>query len=220
MDTAPPLWIHDMLSVPRFAPYVLAAHGDADQAMRLYWWNVEASAAFYGPLHCLELALRNSMNARLSSHYGTAEWWTVAPLNPIGTRKVSEARSDARTRRLRTTSADDVVAALTFGFWVSLLSRGYDRLLWVPVPHKAFPGYAGRRHDLHDNLMAMRLFRNRIMHHEPIHHRDLIADHAKIFRLIDYISRDAAQFVAALDRVPDVLARKHSLLDDSHRSSF
>ncbi|MDT3440057.1 MULTISPECIES: hypothetical protein [unclassified Pseudofrankia] len=220
MNTAPPLWIHDMLSAPRFARYLQTTNGDAEQAMRLYWWNVEVSAAFYGPLHCLELALRNSMNTHLRARYGVADWWTVAPLSEASMRKVNEVRASLAARRSRPRRADDVVAALTFGFWVSLLSRSYDRHLWVPVLNRAFPRYSGRRDQLHDNFLSMQLFRNRIMHHEPIHHRDLIADHAKIYRLIGYISPNAAQSVAALDRVPDVLARRHTLLNGSHRSSF
>ncbi|WP_203923445.1 hypothetical protein [Rugosimonospora africana] len=80
---------------------------------------------------------------------------------------------------MRNVTADDVVAELQFGFWTSLLSnhRGsqYGRLLWVPTLHRSFPHYHGRRRDLHDNYEAMRLLRNRIMHHEPIHHRDLMA---------------------------------------------
>ncbi len=35
--------------------------------------------------------------------------------------------------------ADDLVTELSFGFWVSLISRTYDRPLWVPALHRAFP---------------------------------------------------------------------------------
>lgn len=103
---------------------------------------------------------------------------------------------------------DSVVAELSFGFWVSLLSRRYDRYFWVPALHKAFPGYHGDRESLRDNLQAMLRLRNRIMHHEPIHHRHLEADHAKIYRLLGYIEPEAATWLRKFDRVPDVLAMR------------
>jgi hypothetical protein len=97
---------------------------------------------------------------------------------------------------------------LTFGFWVSLLSVQYDRSFWVPALHRAFPGYHGRRGSLHDNLEAMCYLRNRVMHHEPVYHRDLAADHAKIYRLIDYVQPDATALLRRLDRVPEILAAR------------
>jgi hypothetical protein len=209
-----------MLSAPRFDRYLRDAHGDVDWAMRLYWWNVEVSAAFYGPLHCLELTLRNAINDRLSAYYDVAEWWSVAPLTTDGRRKVDGAVRDVALRRQGGRRPGDVVAALTFGFWVSLLSRSYDRPLWVPTLHRAFSHYSGRRSDLHDNFFSMLLFRNRIMHHEPIYHRDLVADHAKIYRLVGYLSQDVRDTLSALDRAPNVLAHRSSVRDPGHRPSF
>jgi hypothetical protein len=220
MDTAPPTWIHLMLSVPRFERYLRDAGGDVDRAILLYWWNVEVSGAFFGPLHCLEVTLRNALHHRLSARYGIAEWWKVAPLAPEGLRKTGETAAAVRSRRGQSYRPDDVVTELSLGFWVALLSRRYDRPFWVPTLHRAFPHYKGPRRDLHDSLVSVQFLRNRIMHHEPVHHRDLIADHAKIYRLIGYISDDVRQNVGTLDRVPDALARKARIYDDGHRPSF
>jgi len=198
MSSELPAWVRRTLSEPRFAAYLRAAVGDAEVALRLYWWNIEVSAAFYGLLHCLELSLRNALHHQLGNRFGPS------------------------IRRGVRVDVDDIVAGLPFGFWVSLLSRGaaYDRQLWVPALHRAFPGYSGRREKLHDNLLAMVLFRNRIMHHEPIHHRDLAADHAKIFRLLGYLSPDLAKEVQAFDRVPDVLARRADVCGGHHPPRF
>ena len=168
----PPEWIRDVLSIPRFAPYLARTNGDVDAAIRLYKWNVEISAAFYTSLHCLELGLRNAMHDRLRTRFGRADWWVVAPLSDNGKRTVSSAVEKLVGRSGRRYTADDIVAELSFGFWVSLVSRGaaYDRTLWVPALHRAFPFYRGKRKPLHDNLLAMVLLRNRIMHHEPVHH--------------------------------------------------
>lgn len=42
-----PDWIRDALSQARFAPYLAKTGGDIDTAIRLYWWNIDISAAFY-----------------------------------------------------------------------------------------------------------------------------------------------------------------------------
>ena len=210
MIAAVPLWILDALSRPRFASYLTAVEGDAEAAMRLYWWNIEISSAFYGLLHCLEITLRNALHDQLRTHVGCVDWWRVAQLSNDGARKVAAAMRKLAQRGVRPISANDVVAELSFGFWVSLLSRGaaYDRKLWVPTLHNAFPHYTGPRQPLHENFVTMLLLRNRIMHHEPIHHRDLAADRAKIYRLLGYLSPAMAVELEALDRVPGVLARR------------
>lgn len=217
-------WMRKTFSAPRLDAYAQATGYDAPAAERLYWWNVEISGAFYGPLHCLEVALRNALHDELRSAYARDDWWSVAPLQANGMRMVAEARDKCGRRGRGSGSADDIVAELPFGFWISLLSNNrhsqYDRRLWVPSLHRAFPHYRGRRRDLHDNLETMRLLRNRIMHHEPIHHRDLASDHRKIYRLISYIDATAAKEALTMDRVPVVLRHRQAVCDGSKPPRF
>lgn len=217
-------WMRRAFSEPRLWAYAAATSRDATAAERLYWWNIEISAAFYGPLHCLELALRNALDAELRTAYSPDTWWDVAPLTEAGNRLIAEARDKCLRRGTHRPTVDDIVAQLSFGFSISLLSnsRGsqYDRHLWVPILHRAFPHYHGRRKDLHDKLWAMGLLRNRIMHHEPIHHRDLAADHRKIYQLISLIDPTAAKETSAMDRVPAVLAYRHAVCDGSRPPRF
>lgn len=207
-----PDWIRRAFSAPRMRPYLATSGQDERRAVALYWWNIEISAAFYGPLHCLEIALRNALHDQLILRYRRPDWWASAPLTGHGVRLVTEAVLKCRRRGLVPPMADDVVAELSFGFWVSLLSnhRGssYDRNLWVPTLHRAFPRYSGPRVSLHQAFETMRLLRNRIMHHEPIHHRDLAADHRKLYRLLDAIDPVLATEVRVLDRIPKVLSRR------------
>lgn len=57
------------LSPERMATYVNAAGGNREKALRLYTWNTAISAAFYGPLQGLEIALRNAAHHHLSVSY-------------------------------------------------------------------------------------------------------------------------------------------------------
>lgn len=224
MSASSSSWMRKTFSAPRLDAYTRAMNHDASAAERLYWWNIEVSGAFYGPLHCLEVALRNTLHDELRSSFAQDEWWRAAPLQPNGIRMITEADASCRRRSSSPITADDIVAELTFGFWTSLLSNNrhsqYDRRLWVPYLHRAFPYYHGRRRDIHDNLETMRLLRNRIMHHEPIHHRDLAADHRKIYQLINYIDVNTAKEALAMDRVPLVLGRRRAVCDGSQSPSF
>lgn len=203
-----PEWFRKAFSAPRLASYQDAAAGDEEWAWRLYRWNVEVSEAFYCPLHCLEVSLRNAQHAALSATFARTDWWVVAPLRKHELGKIAQAERNLRGKGVLVHTADGVVAELSFGFWASLLSRSYDRHLWVPVLHRAFPHYSGRRKDLEDNLRAMVLLRNRVMHHEPVHHRHLEADHAKIYRLLGYLEPSVAAWLRGFDRVPEVLGRR------------
>ncbi|NUP76675.1 MAG: hypothetical protein HOV96_03885 [Nonomuraea sp.] len=208
MRTDVPGWIERTISVPRFAPYLAAFGGSSSPAWSLYQWNVEVSEAFYRPLHWLEISLRNAEHRELRERFERADWWHAAPLHEHDAGKVLRVENELRRRNNRPPRADDVVAELSFGFWVSLLGRRYDRHLWVPALHRAFPHYRGAREPLRDNLQAMLLLRNRIMHHEPVHHRHLAADHAKIYRLLGHVEPELVTWLRAIDRLPDVLARR------------
>ncbi|MFI5532259.1 hypothetical protein ACIA8O_27370 [Kitasatospora sp. NPDC051853] len=206
-------------SEARLAPYLLAG-GSPTRAAALYVWNIEVSAAFVGPLNCLETTLRNSVHRELTAKYSGPHWWRRAPLNPQSTQKITEAEQKLTRRGRPTPGPDSVVAELSFGFWVSLLSRAYDRHLWVPALHRAFPHFSGRRHDLHDALTSLLLFRNRIMHHEPIHHRALADDHAKLYRVLGYLSPGAADGIKGFDRVPAVLRHRDDTLSGRRQPRF
>ncbi|GAB3970847.1 hypothetical protein V1634_22245 [Plantactinospora veratri] len=196
-------WIDGALSEARFAPYLADCDGDVAAGWHLYMWNIRASAAFYPLLHFVEITLRNALHRELGVRFGRADWWSVAPLNEHGQRLVKQAREKMSPRT--PWKADDLVTELTFGFWVSLVSQTYDRTLWVPALHRAFPRYRGRRDALHAELKEALRLRNRVMHHEPIHRRDLMADHATIYRLLGYMSSGLAAAVRLVDQAPHVL---------------
>ncbi|MFI7504289.1 hypothetical protein ACIBVL_38590 [Streptomyces sp. NPDC049687] len=217
-----PAWVRRFFSEPRMKPYLRAAGGDPEAAMRLYQWNLQASAALYAPLHYVELAVRNALHDCLVTKYGRPDWWTVAPLNKGGKRLVDSARAKCELneeerareqgRPKRPVTVNDVVTELSFGFWKNLLMSRYDRAFWVPTLHKAFPN-AGRRDALYGDLDALVRLRNRVMHHEPIHRADLAEDHARIYRVLEALSPDLAKEVRATDRFRTVLDGKGDALE-------
>ncbi|WNJ87965.1 hypothetical protein [Bosea sp. 685] len=205
------------LSPERMATYVTKAGGDREKAVRLYTWNTAVSAAFYGPLQGLEIALRNAMHRELAALYGV-DWYDnpATGLDMGSLNRISAARSDLR----RDGYADDpphIVAALSFGFWVALLGAGgrlvvggkanYEMTVWRPAVFRAFPHVKISRKAAHAPLDYLRTFRNRIAHHEPILDRHLAADYASLQQVAGWISPQTQTWIAHHSRVPSLLSQ-------------
>ena len=205
------------LSRERLHTYFDAAQGDREKALRLHAWNTAVSGALYGPLQGLEVILRNAMHRRLADVYGAA--WYDDPNAGLDKGAVDRVAS-ARSELARAGGADDaprMVAALSFGFWVSLTGPGgrlstgikanYEMTLWRPALRGAFP-HRGTltRKQAHGPLNGLRVLRNRIAHHEPIFARDLAADHQRILDVAGWISPETAAWIGHHSRVLDLLA--------------
>ena len=204
------------LSRERLRTYLDAVGGDRVEAVRLYAWNTAISGAFYGPLQGLEVALRNAMHDRLTERYGPA-WYDNAK---AGLDRGAVARvAGAKSELARDGYGDDparVVAALSFGFWVSLSGSGgrtdtghkanYEMTLWRPVVRGVFAHRATlTRKQAHRPLNALRTLRNRIAHHEPIFLRNLNVDYQRILDVVGWISAETRSWIEHHSRVPEVM---------------
>lgn len=164
------------------------AGGDHLQAVALYLKNLEECQRFYSGLHWLEVGLRNAMNRELTAKYGAA--WYDNPrirLEPIELRQIEKARETLRRERKPDTNGD-IMATLSFGFWVNLYNKPYEDL-WRLVLRKAFPGCmsAISRKELRECLHPMLKLRNRIAHYEPILGYDLPKMQQDIETLVRWI---------------------------------
>ena len=139
----------------RLGTYLTVAQGDREQALKLYTRNTQLSAAFYGPLQGLEIALRNALHRELTRLYGEA-WYDqpAAGLDLGALERIVTAKAKI-TRAGGTVPPSGLVAGFSFGFWVSLLGPGgrldpagrranYEMTLWRPglrprvrAPHAA-----------------------------------------------------------------------------------
>ncbi len=157
--------------------------------------------------------MRNAMNRRLGERYGEA-WYDNgrAGFDRGALERITNARAEVARDRHR----DDphrIVAALSFGFWVSLLGPGgrmaaghkanYEMTLWRPALRSAFPHRAPlTRRQAHRPLNALRTLRNRIAHHEPIFARSLVEDHEHIVEVAGWISSATQAWIEHHSRVP------------------
>ena len=163
------------------------------------------SEAFYAPLQCMEICFRNRLCLALAARYGD-DWLTnnKVPFQPDATDAIADAFDAIKKPTPRT---GDIVSELRFGFWVGLLGPRYDATLWRATLHRAFrAGGPIARRLVHGRFNALRRFRNRIAHHEPIFARNLSRTHNEIIESIGWMCADTSRWAAHHSRVPETLA--------------
>lgn len=203
--------LSETLSAPRLRSYLRAAGHDHARALRLYLWNARLSKAMRYPLEMAELSLRNRINVALCDTWGR-QWPHGTHIRAHLTPKALSSLNEAVTAYGNHAQADTIVAALSFGFWTSIVSASFEQDLWRMEFHKAFPNYRtsgkmeGDIEDVQSHISDARYIRNRISHLEPIHRKDVTAYHAKIIKIIQFSCSKTAKWV-----------RHHSTLAKIHR---
>lgn len=174
------------LTRPRLSKYLRASNNNPQQALRLYVLNTKVSAAFLADLHYVEVALRNKFDFELAVKFGPEWFKDVSFLALVDGRSqgiLKKAQKDAAKHwtKGRPLPPGKVIAELTFGFWHNLTDSKLEHTLWVPSLHKAFlPRKAPKRAIFNQQLEKLRQLRNRVAHHEPIFHLDLLDAHKYI----------------------------------------
>ena len=202
------------LSLERFAEYLSKTDGNREEAMRLYAWNTAVSAAFYAPLQALEITLRSRINAVLAEKYG-AEWFDSSDIDfhLEHSERIEEARERSARGRQEPSTPSGIVASLSFGFWVFLLSEHYEKL-WRNTLHQILPhqvsSHTFSRKEVRKPLEKMRNLRNCIAHHDPIFHMRLENHYQIILETIGWMSPDKKAWVEAHSRVEEILAQSQT----------
>ena len=194
------------VSSTRFDTYRQGVDTDVT-ALQVYTWNTAAAAAFYGPLQTLEITLRNAVNDAMSKAHGTRWFENPLLLRPAEQDKIDKAIQHLNDLRKQPTPGR-VVAALPFGFWVTLFANSYDTTIWRTDLHSIFTPRVKDRGGLHNTLDRLRTLRNRIAHHEPIFQRSLKDDYQRIRIVIGLLSRPTLAWQDHHSRVLDVLSIK------------
>ncbi|WP_420369114.1 hypothetical protein [Curtobacterium sp. L1-20] len=213
----------DLLSAPRFERYRNRYAGRSDLAARLYAWNTELATAFWGPVGCLEVFVRNAVHDALRRDRRD-DWWNDPTVRLLDRerRAIDDAVRTLRRRGELDPAPDRVVAATSLGLWVGLTDGGiprdpmwsYETTLWQPRIVHAFPGLGNvRRKQLHRRLDEVRRFRNRLAHHEPVHEAPVERIRDDLVAIAGFIHSDAAALIAGAQRIDAVLARKRTAVE-------
>lgn len=203
------------LSKPRMSRYLSAANGDRMAALSLYHWNTELSQAMYLPVQIWEIALRNRLNTFLQRKYG--EDWpydtkvAVRQLTAADADKLDAAiRRQQKKRRRKYVPTGAIVADLSAGFWVSLLSDSYEIPYgWKTGISRVF-AYGGPmdRATAHGLCVRMLDIRNRVAHHEAIYDMPLADYRADAERLIKALCQGSDLYLAGKCELAAALAKR------------
>jgi|SRR5580658_3736894 hypothetical protein len=133
----------DVISAPRFATYLKAASNDRANALALYQWNFQISAALFVPLQMCEIGIRNGVAEALERVHGGNWPWSKGFVQSLPIPKVPfqynpqiDLTNVARVQR----TTGKVIAELKFAFWQQIFTSGQDSRLWVPHLRSVFPG--------------------------------------------------------------------------------
>jgi hypothetical protein len=207
--------IERALSTTRIRNYYRNDAGDGDvEAVARYLWNMALQASLIPALHAAELTIRNAIfdasvkvaNTR-GRRYGEIACWLDARPSLLYRNEevmVQQAKEHLRSSP-KSMTPGHLVAKLSFGFWVNLLNASYEQgradgpALW-PAALKDFHGIPRRernRVDLRLRFDAIRNFRNRVFHHEPLWDRTPERDFDHLLETIRYLNPGIQRAIAA-----------------------
>lgn len=205
--TPNPAELERVVSEPRFETYLLASSHQVRDALELYRWNAEVSAALMLPAHFAEVSARNAVSEVLTIVYGP-DWPWVDAFRfslPSPRQPHFNPRQELEKVRSRELTTGKVIAELKFRFWESTFTSRQDGRLWTPHLLAAFPGApdgsdaARLRNQIREDLEAIRALRNRLAHHEPIFARPLRDDLRRMLDLIDLRSQQIGNWVRSME---------------------
>lgn len=192
------------LSPGRLHLYREISPSNDQEALKLYCWNTSLSQVLYWPLHAFEISLRNAMADSLFEKHGE-EWFENIDnfRRRRGANEEVEHVEKAKHKLERSgldLGHDNIVAAISMGFWEGLLKAEYEQELWRPLFSNIFP--IGRN-EAFKKVNQIKRLRNSVAHHEPVFvhvsrradKRLLYKDYKLIMKLIRWICNDTAQWI-------------------------
>jgi len=157
-------------SSPRIGKYLLSCNGDKNKTLTLYRHNIKLSQKFYGVLSVLEVVLRNAINEHYKIYLQDTDWLISQAQNGFLV-NYQDAILKERDKLINNNqyTHDKLVASLSLGIWIFMFSRNCYRnsgktLLQI-FPNKT---YGLNQKEIYSDLDKIRIFRNRMAHHEPL----------------------------------------------------
>ena len=154
-----------------------------------YLENLVFSKKAYIPLSILEISLKNSINELLTDKLGENWLENKDFLTNDSLRKIEEAKK-ILYKRAELISKSKIIAELSFGFWVNLFKKPYEKKLRTKDIQKIFTNLPPKkekiinREVIYKELNHIRNFRNRVFHYEKVINKD---NYNQIFDEIDEV---------------------------------
>lgn len=179
--------------------------------MRLYLWNAQIGEAFHIPIQAVEVGLRNRVSDALQAAYGALWWEEPRFLSIDGAREDDIGRAKTRLQRQgKEVVAGQVIASLSFGFWVAVLASRYNPDVWSRHLRSSFPHLPNEvnRWKLQTEVRQVADLRNRLWHHEPIFRLNLMNEYTRCMTILSWLCPVKAAWIRPYCRVPAMMRQK------------
>lgn len=179
-----------------------------DQCIERYLWNLDLCEATYTSLHMYEIALRNNLDNHLTNKYKKANWFDMGWIGDKDKDRITHVENKIRALN-KIPTRDRIISELPLGFWTDLFSNYYERELWQKNdPLKSIFPYIPRSEKVIGKISRMvnsiRIFRNRVFHHECIIHMDFNKQHDEILKTIGWMNDEIHKIAIIKSRFNDV----------------
>ena len=158
------------ISLPRLGKYLRASKGNKNLALRLYRYNIKLCQRFYGILSIFEVVFRNAINDHMKKQLSDPNWLaTQGKKGFLSKYRNTITIEHKKLIKSKKYSNDRLLSTMSFGVWTYLFTRRcYNNsgktLLRI---FQAKPFGLNQNH-IYNELNEIRIFRNRIAHHEPL----------------------------------------------------
>jgi hypothetical protein len=221
--------LEHFVSVPRLDRFLTATNNSKSKAQELYKANLRVAESFYPILHLFEIFLRNTINYRLTKHFGNPDWIVTEKSGFMNNESLKSSKYFLREqvkgaekrvkRRGGTITSGKIIAEQMLGFWTSLFDTHHYKLLAGTIIH-CFPNRPAnaQRKEINLKLDKIREFRNRIYHNEPVCFKDVKIDFTEaitikedIFEILNWVDSELASYVKQFDHIDEEINRALSI---------
>ncbi len=147
--------------------------------LKEYKENILLSKSFYIPLSILEVSLKNSLDYYFINTIGQDWLFEKTFIKPQLQIKIDNAikilnQNNKLYAKNKQLNHNNLVSELSFGFWMMLFKKPYQQYLRYSELKQIFPNLPSskdksiNRHFVFTKLNNIRLFRNKVFHHDKI----------------------------------------------------
>ena len=180
--------LEKFLSKEKLKPYFKI---DGNKIIDLFVLNLNISSELYKILQIFELSTRNIFNEYLSKRY-SFNWINrkdvLSGNNGLNNKLYNDIQLTKNSLKNNNYNNNAIIANLSLGFWVNLLSFDNNDKIWQPSLKKIFNGYT--RNEIQNIFRDIKDIRNRIAHHETIIFKNIKFTIENLFDVLKIYSND------------------------------
>jgi len=177
-----------------------------------YKENLLLSKSFYLPLSILEISLKNSIDNHFVNQIGIDWLFDKDFIKQQLQYKIDSAikilnQNNKTYNKNKILNHNNLMSELSFGFWIMLLKKPYQQYLRYNDLKQIFPNLPSskdkkiNRHFVFTELNKIRLFRNKVFHHDRIinklEYKNMMSE---IYEILNYFDEEIVQITKELNK--------------------